>query len=80
MCRTSPDSYLEFIVYFRELGENLTDEELHVMIDEFDRDGDRSSEFLKLLVEHRCICTDLSASCYFVVCFEEFVSIMNDVT
>ncbi|VDM00516.1 unnamed protein product [Schistocephalus solidus] len=26
----------------REIGENLTDEELHTMIDEFDRDGDRA--------------------------------------
>ncbi|KAF6777227.1 hypothetical protein AHF37_03373 [Paragonimus kellicotti] len=28
----------------RELGENLTDQELRAMIEEFDRDGDGSSE------------------------------------
>lgn len=32
-----------FYVY-RELGENMTDEELRAMIDEFDRDGDGESE------------------------------------
>jgi len=30
----------------RELGENMTDEELRAMIDEFDKDGDGESEFL----------------------------------
>ena len=29
---------------FRELGENMTDEELRAMIDEFDRDGDGESK------------------------------------
>lgn len=29
----------------RELGENMTDEELRAMIDEFDRDGDGESEW-----------------------------------
>lgn len=29
----------------RELGENMTDEELRAMIDEFDKDGDGESEF-----------------------------------
>ncbi|VDM34672.1 unnamed protein product [Hydatigera taeniaeformis] len=36
----------------KELGENLSDDELHVMIDEFDRDGDRSislEEFMNIL-------------------------------
>lgn len=28
----------------RELGENMTDEELRAMIDEFDKDGDGESE------------------------------------
>ena len=28
----------------RELGENMTDEELRAMIDEFDRDGDGESK------------------------------------
>lgn len=30
----------------RELGENITDEELRSMIDEFDTDGDGESEWL----------------------------------
>ena len=30
---------------FRELGENMTDEELRAMIDEFDKDGDGESKF-----------------------------------
>ena len=30
----------------RELGENMTDEELRAMIDEFDKDGDGESEGL----------------------------------
>ena len=29
----------------RELGENMTDEELRAMIDEFDKDGDGESKF-----------------------------------
>jgi Ca2+-binding EF-hand superfamily protein len=29
----------------RELGENMTDEELRAMIDEFDKDGDGESEY-----------------------------------
>jgi len=29
----------------RELGENMTDEELRSMIDEFDKDGDGESEY-----------------------------------
>lgn len=36
----------------RELGENLTDEELHEMIDEADRDGDgeiNQEEFLRIM-------------------------------
>lgn len=33
----------------RELGENMTDEELRAMIDEFDRDGDGESELLCLI-------------------------------
>ena len=34
-----------YIVSFcRELGENMTDEELRAMIDEFDRDGDGESK------------------------------------
>lgn len=34
----------------RELGENMTDEELRAMIDEFDRDGDGESELLWLML------------------------------
>jgi Ca2+-binding EF-hand superfamily protein len=34
------------IVFNRELGENMTDEELRAMIDEFDRDGDGESKIL----------------------------------
>ena len=34
----------------RELGENMTDEELRAMIDEFDKDGDGESEFLLHLI------------------------------
>ncbi len=30
----------------RELGENLSDDELQAMIDEFDKDGDGASKFL----------------------------------
>lgn len=30
----------------KELGENLTDEELHAMIEEFDMDGDGESTYL----------------------------------
>lgn len=36
----------------KELGENLTDEELHEMIDEADRDGDgeiNQEEFLRIM-------------------------------
>jgi len=36
----------------RELGENLSDEELQAMIDEFDKDGDgaiNESEFLGIM-------------------------------
>ena len=41
--------YREFIVLlFRELGENMTDEELRAMIDEFDRDGDGESMLIML--------------------------------
>lgn len=36
---------LWFVVY-REFGENMIDEELRVMIDEFDRDGDGESKCL----------------------------------
>ena len=32
----------------RELGENMTDEELRAMIDEFDKDGDGESELFLL--------------------------------
>ena len=32
----------------RELGENMTDEELRAMIDEFDKDGDGESEPFKI--------------------------------
>lgn len=32
----------------RELGENMTDEELRAMIDEFDKDGDGESESFKI--------------------------------
>lgn len=31
----------------RELGENMADEELRAMIDEFDKDGDGESKFYK---------------------------------
>lgn len=41
-------SILYFVVY-RELGENMTDEELRAMIDEFDRDGDGESKCLIIL-------------------------------
>lgn len=34
------------IVVCRELGENMTDEELRAMIDEFDRDGDGESKYM----------------------------------
>lgn len=34
----------------RELGENVTDEELRSMIDEFDTDGDGESESLSLFL------------------------------
>ena len=39
-------SHNNFIALFfaRELGENMTDEELRAMIDEFDRDGDGESK------------------------------------
>lgn len=33
----------------RELGENMSDEELRSMIDEFDKDGDGESKFFFLL-------------------------------
>ena len=36
----------------RELGENMTDEELRAMIDEFDKDGDGESEFLLMWHVH----------------------------
>lgn len=42
----------------RELGENMTDEELRAMIDEFDKDGDGESEFL----------SNLLAACFSVAC------------
>ena len=42
----------------RELGENMTDEELRAMIDEFDKDGDGESEFL----------CSLLATCFSVTC------------
>lgn len=42
----------------RELGENMTDEELRAMIDEFDKDGDGESEFL----------ISLLATCFDVAC------------
>jgi len=32
------------VSFCRELGENMTDEELRAMIDEFDRDGDGESK------------------------------------
>lgn len=35
-----------YIVVCRELGENMTDEELRAMIDEFDRDGDGESKYM----------------------------------
>ena len=34
--------------FIRELGENMTDEELRAMIDEFDRDGDGESLLITL--------------------------------
>lgn len=34
------------IILYRELGENLADEELRAMIDEFDKDGDGESKSL----------------------------------
>ena len=37
-----------YIVVCRELGENMTDEELRAMIDEFDRDGDGESKYMYL--------------------------------
>jgi hypothetical protein len=35
--------------FYRELGENMADDELRAMIDEFDRDGDGEST-LQLLI------------------------------
>ena len=51
----------------RELGENLSDEELQAMIDEFDKDQDGAST---------CI-HPTSSSILFVVNQEEFISIMK---
>ncbi|VUZ50100.1 unnamed protein product, partial [Hymenolepis diminuta] len=45
-------SFQELRQATREIGENLSDEELHVMIDEFDREMDRNiclEEFLSIL-------------------------------
>ena len=36
----------------RELGENMTDEELRSMIDEFDKDGDGESNFFFVFFFH----------------------------
>lgn len=33
-----------YIIFFRDLGENMTDDELRAMIDEFDKDGDGESK------------------------------------
>lgn len=35
----------DVFMFCRELGENMTDEELRAMIDEFDRDGDGESKY-----------------------------------
>ncbi|KAL7060219.1 hypothetical protein AAHC03_09451 [Spirometra sp. Aus1] len=45
-------SYRNLKKISKEIGENLTDEELHTMIDEFDRDGDRAinlEEFMAIM-------------------------------
>ena len=36
--------YFSLFLIIRELGENMTDDELRAMIDEFDRDGDGESK------------------------------------
>lgn len=41
----------------RELGENVSDEELRSMIDEFDTDGDGESELLSLVFVIKAIST-----------------------
>lgn len=41
----------------RELGENVSDEELRSMIDEFDTDGDGESESLSLVFVIKAIST-----------------------
>jgi len=49
----------------RELGENMTDEELRAMIDEFDKDGDGESEFLLMWHVHvHLFCFVLISSFY----------------
>lgn len=52
VCNFTSTGCVFFILYFvvyRELGENMTDEELRAMIDEFDRDGDGESKYLIIL-------------------------------
>lgn len=54
-----------------ELGENIDDDELRAMIDEFDLDGDGESKFTFLLFL-------LSNYHHFVVNEQEFISIMTE--
>lgn len=39
------------IYYLRDLGEDMDDDELRAMIDEFDADADGESEFLAILAK-----------------------------
>lgn len=58
----------------KELGENLTDEELRAMIDEFDLDNDGESKYCFQFYCILIFCTNTTHS----VNEEEFISICTD--
>ena len=47
----------------RELGENLSDDELQAMIDEFDKDGDGASKSPKCMHFSKCACMHFLSLC-----------------
>ena len=67
------------IIDYRELGENLSDEELRAMIDEFDKDGDGESKALLFKIATSYICKNNYClfSFLFTVNESEFMDILT---
>ncbi|NXU15638.1 CETN3 protein, partial [Pardalotus punctatus] len=63
----------------RELGENMSDEELRAMIEEFDKDGDGENMhyFILWFIVVCCLSDFIFCFSFFTVNQEEFIAIMT---